>query len=511
MGHHLELEDFDDVFHNLSTQPLIVNDILDTIEGEKEKLDRSLMTVYNFTDLMDTVPRCSCGTLVGQHHIDHDGKGTLCRICNTRVQPLLDRSLEPLVWVRAPDGVRDIMDPHVWRLLSDIFDIGGGRGGGFNIIEYLTNTNYRYSTDRYQYIVDTLEEMNIPRGYNNFHDHFDTIIEDLMTALKTMKKADKARQIKFEDLRKFISMYRDRIFSKHIPIHNKTLLVIENTNYTTYMDNSLKVILDAVRNISGIDSEIKAYTIKQKENRVSKLIKTLSDFAKAYEKKFLASKPGLLRKHVFASRCWFSFRAVINSLTTPHDHDEIHIPWPLAVTALRIHLMSKLYRKGYGYNDASYLLNEYTHQYHPLLDELFVELIDETKYKGIPCIFGRNPSMYRTSIQRMFITKVKTNPKILSISYPIISVAGPNADFDGDSMFSFLTLDNWTTDELRYLAPHFGAWKLSGPREVGDNMKLPKPIVSSIINWIYDYHDKDKIPDPYKMEKMHEMFSIRKL
>jgi len=76
-------------------------------------------------------------------------------------------------------------------------------------------------------------------------------------------------------------------------------------------------------------------------------------------------------------------------------------------------------------------------------------------------------------------------------------------------MFSFLTLDNWTTEELKYLAPHFGAWKLSDPRAVGDNMKLPKPVVSSIINWIYDYRDEDKLPDPDKRNKMHEMFSIR--
>jgi hypothetical protein len=78
-------------------------------------------------------------------------------------------------------------------------------------------------------------------------------------------------------------------------------------------------------------------------------------------------------------------------------------------------------------------------------------------------------------------------------------------------MFGFLTMDNWTTDELRYLAPHFGAWKLSGPRRIGDNMPLPKPIVSSVVNHLYNYSEAARRPDPAKLARMKQMFSVRTL
>lgn len=78
-----------------------------------------------------------------------------------------------------------------------------------------------------------------------------------------------------------------------------------------------------------------------------------------------------------------------------------------------------------------------------------------------------------------------------------------------DQMFGILTLDNWTTDELKYLAPHFGAWKLSAPRKIGDNMPLPKPIVSSAVSYLYDYTEEERAPDPDKLERMKNMFNMR--
>lgn len=542
MGTHLEMQNYDELFSQITTDPIIVNKVLDTLETEKSAFDENFFVTYNDTDLLDTIPKCSCGHTFGQHHVDRNGKGTVCRKCKQPVQPVLDKPLEPIIWVEAPQGVDALINPQAWRLLSDFFSLSNNSNQKFNIIKYLTNTDYRPNRQHHGRWMDELENRRIERGLNFFYHNFDWIIGQLCEFPQFSSTRDKKEKLK--EMQIFIAMYRDRIFSQHVPVHNKTILVIENTKFGTYMDTTLKTIIDAVRNISGIDSEIKDFTVAQKENRASKLSEALSEFGRDYEKNFIAGKPGLVRKHVYATRCWFSFRAVINSLTEPHHHDEIHLPWALAVTTFRLHLMGMLMRRGFGHNDASYFLNAHTHVHHPLLEELFEELIDGSPFelsptieasiqdgkltprylengeieirdipvrRGIPCIFGRNPSMYRTSIQRMFITKVKTNPKIMSISYPIISVAGPNADFDGDQMFGFLTMDNWTADELRYLAPHFGAWKLSGPRKIGDNMPLPKPIVSSVVNHLYNYSEEARRPDPAKLARMHEMFNTRTL
>lgn len=540
MGTHLEIQDFDSLFAQTTNTPIIVNDILDNLESERNAFDENFFVQYDDTDLLDTIPKCKCGATFGQHHVDRRGKGTICRICKEPVKPMLDKPLEPIIWVQAPVGVDALINPQAWRLMSDFFSLSNNSNQKLNLIKYLTNTDYRPNRQHHGRWMDELEKRKIERGLNFFIRNFDWIIGQLCEFPQFSSTKDKKE--KLVEMKIFIAMYRNNIFSQQIPVHNKTILVIENTKFGTYMDTTLKTIIDAVRNFSGIDSEIKNFTIAQKENRSSKLSEALSDFGRDYEKNFIAGKPGLVRKHVYATRCWFAFRAVINSLTEPHHHDELHLPWALAITTFRLHLMGKLYRRGYGYNDASYFLNEHTYQYHPLIDELFEELINESPYQlsptveasivngklesqiledsefdmrkyparhGIPCIFGRNPSMYRTSIQRMFITKIKKDPKIMSISYPIISVAGPNADFDGDQMFGFLTLDNWTTDELRYLAPHYGAWKLSAPRTVGDNMPLPKPVVSSVVNYLYNYSAEQRAPDPSKLRQMKQMFNVR--
>lgn len=77
-----------------------------------------------------------------------------------------------------------------------------------------------------------------------------------------------------------------------------------------------------------------------------------------------------------------------------------------------------------------------------------------------------------------------------------------------DQMFGSLTLDQWTAEELRFLAPHYGAWKLEAPRAIGDNMPLPKPVVTSLVNYIYDYDEVERLPDPRKLDRMKEMFTM---
>lgn len=76
-------------------------------------------------------------------------------------------------------------------------------------------------------------------------------------------------------------------------------------------------------------------------------------------------------------------------------------------------------------------------------------------------------------------------------------------------MFAMLCGDTWTAEELRYLAPHFGAWKMSSPRAIGDNMPMPKPIVSSALGYLYDYTPEERIPDRSKLETMKDMFTMK--
>lgn len=75
-------------------------------------------------------------------------------------------------------------------------------------------------------------------------------------------------------------------------------------------------------------------------------------------------------------------------------------------------------------------------------------------------------------------------------------------------MFGLTLNDVWTAESVKYLAPHFGAWSLSGPRQINENMAMPKPLVSSVISWLYDYPEYQKQPEPEKLSMMREMFDI---
>lgn len=514
MGTRLRMKNFDQLFARSTNVPIIVNDIFDTLESEKEALDKKMFVTYTDTDLLDTIPKCDCGKTFGQHYLGPNGETVICHHCNTPVQSPVDKTLEPLIWVRAPRAGNGttipLMNPQAYRFLNDFFSVNGNSSNSFSFIKYLINTDYRPNKVLHARWVDIIENLGIKRGLINFEKNFDEIIDKLSGLAQFNSTKDKREKLR--DIRTFIKMYRDEIFCEHLPIHNRTIMVIENTKFGTYMDTTLKTLVEAVHNISGIDNVIKDFSVQQKENRVAKFIECLNTFGQNYERTFIAGKPGLVRKHVYATRCFFSFRAVINSLTGPHDHDELHLPWSLAVTTFHIHLVGKLMREhGYGYNEAAAFLNYHTYIHHPLIKQMFEEMIEQTPYKGVPCILGRNPSMYRTSIQRFFITKIKDDPRVMSISYPITVVSGPNADFDGDQMFGILALDAWTADELRYLAPHFGGWSLTKPRTVNENMAMPKPVVASAVSWIYDYPERARRPDPAKLDWMKRKFTIRSL
>jgi hypothetical protein len=86
-------------------------------------------------------------------------------------------------------------------------------------------------------------------------------------------------------------------------------------------------------------------------------------------------------------------RAVISSMSDKHDHREVHIPWGQAIELLKVHLISKLIRRGYPFIKAFNLVEKSGNQYHPLIDELFKELIKESsikKYIGNYATNGRH-------------------------------------------------------------------------------------------------------------------------
>lgn len=474
MSVSLDIVDFNEVFRSLSNTPIIINDLSDSSDDEKKELKRRIYSKYD-SDLLRNIPSCDCGAITGEYN-----RGIFCEQCNTVVTLSLENDLEPILWLRAPDGVNKLINPMIWSMLIKRF-----KPSGFNIIHWLCDTTFRPKVTVPPVVYD-IEESGIQRGYNYFVDNFDSIIAYLFKKVKV-----KATKVNY--LENLLNKNRHKIFSDYIPLPNRTLLVIEENPTGIYMNPALKGVIDAIQTIVSIDNSKKS--LRMRENRTVKTLVGLSEFYETYYRTDLGGKDGLFRQHIYGSRSHFSFRCVATSITAPHEYDEVHIPWSVAVSVFRYHVMNKLLRRGYSIKWAIRLLAQHTRIYNPLLDEIFTELINESPRKGIDVTLCRNPTLARGSIQLVRVTKVKKDPTINTVSFSILIVKPMNCDFDGDELSLTLTLDDVLTSQLRNLDPHKSCFDTDKPFGISENLAIPKTVVATISNWIHSDDNTHMTPE----------------
>jgi hypothetical protein len=504
--------DFNLVFNQLKARPIIINDVMESSQEEKDNLKSLIYTRYN-SDLLSNLPSCACGSgfenentgITGQYNI-----GVICPNCNTAVKAEFDQVIEPLIWLRAPKGVKGLINPIIWTMLCKEFNVSD-----FKTMIWLCDSSYRVNSTKKTALEITLQKMledtGIRRGYNSFIDNFDYLVDFLFTNAETRSKT-KTKKVEQNPLKDLLQTYKNCIFSKYLPLPNKSLLVIEETNLGTFVDPIIVGAIDAILTVAGIESTLFQHSQTVKENRTIRALVELANFNDNYMKSGLAGKPGIFRKHEFGSRVNWGFRAVITSLTDQHDYDELHIPWGIGIAVFRYHIMNKLFKMGYTINAAIHLLNFHAKNYSPLLDSIFKELIDETKptydpvtkreLKGIQCTLGRNPSLHRGSLQTLRITKIKTDVHIPTISLSILIVRALGADFDGDECNCMLLLDNTMVGQMKDFAPHKSVLNLDKPKAISGIISMPKPVVSSISSYL---DVKDPV-DPEKFDRMKSLF-----
>jgi hypothetical protein len=463
-----ELVNFNELVTQLRSPPIIINDLGNVFEDSRDYIRNLIMSRYT-TDMISILPSCHCGRTKGEFAIEVE-----CEYCHKPVRSIVNEDIEPLVWFRAPEGVRALINPTIWFMLDQRFV-----KSGFNIIQWICDSTYRPNIKQ-PLIINELSELGIERGYNYFIDHF----ADIMAVLFNHKEFKKKRQVKTDYLYHLLQDYPERIFSQYIPLPNKSLLILEQNCTGRWIDPIHVGAIDAIMMIAGIDSPFSDYSVKTKERRTVKALSKLSDFYFNFYKTSLSKKSGIFRKHVFGTRSHFSFRAVISSLTNDHAYDEIHVPWSVGITAFQPHLLNKLMKMGIAQNDAIGMLYGHVYKYHPLLDQLLNQLLDESPDRRIVCIIQRNPSLLAGSAQRVFITKFKTDVHDNTISISILITKAPNADFDGDEMNVSLAIDHYMAERWYGLAPHKNVFELTRPREVSGSIALPKPVVATISNFV---------------------------
>lgn len=491
MGLRIEPEDYMAVFRGLSREPKFVNDIVEASEKDKDDLNRLIYTTYS-GDLLSNVPSCQCGRTTGGGR-----KNTICEHCGTMVELHTERKIEPIAWIRAPKGVEALINPIIWMQLNRRFSHGTTKQK-FEIIRWLCDTDYVPRVQKPK-VMEEVEALNLPRGLNNFVRNFDEIMAKLFSI--------RAFQVKSpigDPLQVVLQRYRHCVFTQYLPIPNRLLLVVEEENMGKFVDPATPLAVNAIRMMVGIDVSLKPMSDRVKENRTVKAIVTFSEFYEEYYKEILASKEGALRKHAFGTMCYWSGRAVIASITDRHDHRELHLPWGVAVSMLRLHLMSKLKRRGMGPIEIARLLDQHANQFSPLINEVFLELIRECPYMGLPCTIVRHPSLGRGSILQLFITRIHTDPRVVTIGMPIVDTPSMNADFDGDQVSVLMLMDNETTEATVALSPSKNTYSMAAPRKISGNPALSKPVAATIANALHYEHPVD----PAKLAQLKQVFTL---
>jgi len=425
-GVYLALVDLDKAFNNLANPPVIANDVDTLSQEDKQKFNDLLSTRYE-GDSLSIVPSCDCGVLSGGYNL-----GKVCNVCYTEVQQSTEKRIESTLWLRVPDGVHGFINPTVWMMFERYFS-----SKQLCLVEWLCNPNLRYDNEKNESL-NRLKRYEFKRGYNNFIENFDAIMNALYGIFAIHKR------LEIQHLKYTLKKYRHCIFSQYLPVPSKVAFVTEKNDSTITSDTSTSLALDAVYTMSSIRQALKPLRPRQLENRALKCVKQLSVYYDETYKTRIASKDGFIRKHMISGRLHYTARAVIVSRSDRHEYDELHLPWGLSVGLLKNHLTSKLLRRGFTPRGASALIQEHVSKYHPLIDTLLEELIDEApdiseyaehgltapKTRGLLVAIQRNPSLHRLSKQLMRVTKIIKDPNIQTISMSVLSLSGPNADFD---------------------------------------------------------------------------------
>lgn len=406
-----QLVDLNLLFQQLSEPPIIINDLINTAETDREAIREMVTTRYS-SDMISLMPACRCGKTKGEF-----SKLVVCEYCGTPVKSSVETDIEPSVWFRKPNGVAPLLSPIVWTMLKNRF-----KKSGFSILQWLTDTTYN-PTVKIPPVIAKLQAAGLKRGYNNFYEHFDSIMGFLFSIPEF-----KFPRSQVDYLQALITQCRPYLFSDYIPLPNKSILIIENTKLSKFVDNTVIKAVDAIEMITSIDKCFYDQTPRVKENRAAKAIDRLAEFHVLYNKNTLRPKEGQFRKHIFGTRTIFTFRAVITSITGTHKYDELEVPWAIGLTAFRPHHINKLMKLGMDLNSAIGMLNGHVGKYHPLLDQLLQELISESPNGKIPVTFLRNPSLPQGSIQCLGIGKFKTDPEDKTIGISDLIIKSPNAD-----------------------------------------------------------------------------------
>jgi len=448
-----------DDLHSRVEKKIMLNDLKLEESGIKD------LIYSTYDDEISLIPQCSCGHYAKGYLLDR-----ICPVCGTPVVDM-SSSIDPILWVRKFDDELPFVNPKFWVDLTKLINTK------VDSLRWLSDSSY--NPPKVPPVLHNIKELIGGREYINVINNLEKIIIYLKhnSQFKAFNK-----QMKLEKLHKYFIKKKDDIFSTNLPLINKKLFVVENTNKGNYTNLLLADIIDLALLAITTNTDVNA-TKKKLGRNTAKLISLSANLYVDYVKNFVSKKGGLSRKNIFGTRAHFTFRTVISTLRSEFEYDTIHVPWDIGLTTFRPHVLNKLYALGYNHKDASALVYESTFNYNEVIDKILQELIDESPYKGIPVLANRNPSLGVGSIVKVFITRFKTNVHDHTTGFPLPLMPSLNADVDGDELNFTVLTDNMLAELAEAFnpfrnVPELDIYKISG------NLNIAKTSILTLMSYL---------------------------
>lgn len=468
MAIHEIMYDLDNLFNSIPAGSKVV--LNDFPLSEVDTIKDMLMTTYSGNEI-DTIPKCSCERTYGGFK-----KGYICLHCGTKVTSMFD-SKDPVLWLRAIDGTPGFINPTFWVMLSKTIS------SKVDVLRWIGDTAYNPQTiNKVDVIVKNIMEID------GFERSYTWLYKNLATVITVVSMVPKLRTgSKLETFKALYEMTNDmqNITSMYLPLLNKSLFVMENTTKGKFTNVSSSNALHdlAITYIHKSKSENKS----QIERVMAKTTATAAATAYINVDEYLSGKPKIPRKHMYGTRSPFTARAVITPIAGPHCYTDIEIPWGIAVTLFRPHLLNALVNRfDFKYKDASNLLYAVVSKYNDMIYGILNTFIDEAPgLKGPAVIFQRNPSLLPGSILRLNISRFKDDVTDNTISISLLNAKLPNYDIDGDEMNLTLPVDAYVANGLNAFEPHYSLLDNNSPGKVSKLLNLTGPVTATISNSLH--------------------------
>lgn len=397
------LVDFGKLYRN-ATGAKILND--STFSGRKINEERVSQLFYDIDPELGFVAACECRAHRGNYFAGH-----VCPYCNTTVSSEFTRDMSHVNWIVLPEHVPPVIHPVFFTILKEWL------GKTMTV-----STKKRGKVSLIQAILDPSEELPHSvrshihkQGFKYFYEHHEEIMDFFLNTYKPTKKKKKENAL----IKMLYDQYKDILFIRQIPTLHPSLTPIAKEGKMKAIDPAAACIMAAISDASilGFESRRCLTETKYVDKMLWKVYMNFIMYVEMIVTKKYGEKYGHVRRHMMGARIHYSARSVIVPIVEPHRGDEIHIPWKIALGALKNEILNVLInRKGYDFNTALLKYVKALARYDDDIYKVMMTLQKECPYKGFAVLAGRNPTLVHGAIQLLYATKIKTDVEDETIS-----------------------------------------------------------------------------------------------